>query len=85
MFRILTSQGASAPGGAKDYVKDGKMTGGFAMVAYPAEYNSSGVMTFMVGPQGVVYQKNLGDKTAEIAKAMKAYDPDESWMPTRNE
>jgi hypothetical protein len=83
MFRILTSQGASAPGGAKDYLKDGKMTGGFAMVAYPAEYNSSGVMTFMVGPQGVVYQKNLGDKTADVAKAMTGFDPDESWTPAR--
>ena len=83
MFRILTSQGASAPGGAKDYVKDGKMTGGFALVAYPAEYNSSGVMTFMVGPQGLVYQKNLGDKTADVAKAMTGFDPDESWTPAR--
>ena len=83
MFRILTSQGAAAPGGAKEYVKDGKMTGGFAMVAYPAEYSSSGVMTFIVGPQGVVYQKNLGDKTADVAKAMSAFDPDESWTPAR--
>ena len=85
MFRILTSQGASAPGGAKDYVKDGKMTGGYALVAYPAEYNSSGVMTFMVGPQGVVYQKNLGDKTADVAKAVTAFDPDDSWTPARGE
>ena len=61
------------------------MTGGFALVAYPAEYNSSGVMTFMVGPQGIVYQKNLGDKTAEVAKAVTAFDPDESWTPARGE
>jgi len=83
MFHILTQQGANAPGGAKSYVKDGKMTGGFAFLAYPAEYNSRGVMTFIVGPQGIVYQKNLGDKTAEVAKAMAAFDPDESWTPVR--
>jgi len=83
-FRILTAQGAGAPGGARSYVKDGKMTTGFAMVAYPAEHGSSGVMSFIVGPQGVVYQKNLGDKTSEAGKAMKAYDPDESWNPTRD-
>jgi len=83
-FRILTAQGAAGPGGARSYVKDGKMTTGFAMVAYPAEHASSGVMTFIVGPQGVVFQKNLGDKTSEIGKAMTAYDPDESWNPTRD-
>jgi hypothetical protein len=83
-FHILTAQGAGAPGGARSYVKDGKMTTGFAMVAYPAEHGSSGVMTFIVGPQGVVYQKNLGDKTSEVGKAMTAYDPDESWNPTRD-
>jgi hypothetical protein len=82
-FHILTQQGANAPGGAKSYLKDGKMTGGFALVAYPAQYNSSGVMTFIVGPQGVVYQKNLGDKTVESAKAVTAFDPDDSWMPVR--
>lgn len=83
-FRILTEQGASAPGGAKSWVRDGKMTGGFALVAYPAEYASSGMMTFLVGPQGVVYQKDLGAKGAEVAKTMKAYDPDASWNPTRS-
>lgn len=82
-FRILTEQGPNAPGGAKSYVKDGKMTAGFALVAYPADPGSSGIMTFIVGPQGVVYQKNLGDKSADVAKAMKAYDPDESWTPAR--
>ena len=84
-FRILTEQGASAPGGARSYLKDGKMTGGFALVAYPAEHGSSGIMTFIVGPQGVVYQRDLGDKTADVAKAMKAFDPDESWYPTRSD
>src|SRR5262249_40575606 len=83
MFRILSQQGAHAPGGAKTYLKDGKMTGGFALLAYPAEHGSSGIMSFLVGPQGVVYQKDLGDKTADAAKAITAFDPDESWAPTR--
>ena len=68
-----------APGGARDYVKDGKMTGGFALVAWPADHGSSGIMTFMVGPQGVVFQKDLGENTADAAKAITAYDPDASW------
>ena len=78
-FRILKAQGPHAPGGAKEYVKDGKMTGGFALLAYPAEYRSSGVMTFIVGPDGRVYQKDLGDGTAETARAMTTFDPDSSW------
>jgi hypothetical protein len=83
-FRILTEQGSHAPGGAKSYVKDGKMTGGFALLAYPAEHGSSGVMTFIVGAQSVVYQQNLGDKTTDVAKGMTAYDPDDSWAPVHN-
>jgi len=79
-FRILTRQGKNAPGGAKSYLADGKMTGGFAFVAYPAEYRSSGVMTFVVNEDGVVYQKDLGRKTAVLAKAMKEYNPDSSWQ-----
>ena len=82
-YRILTAQGANAPGGARSYLKDGAMTGGFALLAYPAEHGASGVMSFIVGPQGVVYQKNLGDKTGEAATAITAYDPDDSWMPVR--
>jgi len=78
-YRILTRQGASAPGGAKSYIADGKMTGGFAFISYPAEYRSSGVMTFIVGPDGVVYRKDLGSSTAALAKAMKAYNPDSTW------
>jgi Protein of unknown function (DUF2950) len=78
-YEILTSQGAAAQGGAKSYISDGKMTGGFAFVAYPAEYRSSGVMTFIVGPDGVVYRKDLGKNTAEIAKAMKEYNPNATW------
>jgi len=78
-FRMLTKQGSKAPGGAKDYVVNGKLTGGFAFLAYPAEYRNSGVMTFIVGPDGVVYQKDLGAKTSEIAAAMTEYDPGDGW------
>ena len=80
-YRILRAQGPHAPGGAKDFVKDGKMTGGYAILAYPAEYKASGVKTFLIGRRGTVYQKDLGDGTAEAAKAMTAYDPDSSWKP----
>jgi hypothetical protein len=82
-FRILKAQGKAAPGGARNYVRNGKMTDGFALIAWPAEHGSSGVMTFMVGEQGVVFQKDLGDGTSEAAKAITAYDPDGSWEPTR--
>jgi Protein of unknown function (DUF2950) len=78
-FHILTQQGKHAPGGAKSYIVNGKMTEGFGFVAYPAEYRSSGVMTFIVGSDGVVYQKDLGKETPVVAKAMKEYDPDASW------
>ena len=78
-FRILTSQGQHAPGGAYDYVANGKMIGGFAIIAYPATYGNSGVMSFIVNQDGVVYQKNLGENTSEIAQAMKQYDPDTTW------
>jgi len=78
-YHMLTRQGASARGGAKSYIVDGKMTGGFAFVAYPAEYRSSGVMTFIVGADGVVYRKDLGPNTATIAKAMKSFNPDATW------
>jgi hypothetical protein len=79
-YHILTRQGKNGPGGAKDYVANGKMTGGFAFVAYPAEYRSSGVMTFIVGEDGVVYQKDLGKKTGALAKAMKQYNPNSGWQ-----
>ena len=82
-YRILKAQGPHAPGGAKDYVKDGKMTGGYAIVAYPAEYKASGVMTFMIGKRGLVYQKDLGDGTTDAARGMTAYDPDSSWKVVR--
>jgi hypothetical protein len=78
-LNILKSQGSNAPGGEKDYVVDGKMTAGFGLVAYPAEYGVSGVMTFMVNQEGVVYEKDLGPKTEEVAKTFSKYDPDKSW------
>jgi hypothetical protein len=78
-FKILTRQGGNAPGGERDYVKDGRMVGGFALVAYPAIYGVSGIMTFMVNQEGIVYQTNLGPKAAEIAKAITKYDPDKTW------
>jgi hypothetical protein len=79
-FHTLTSQGKDASGGAKPYLVNGKMTGGFAFVAYPAEYRSSGVMTFIVGSDGVVYQKDLGKKTYTVAIAMNKYNPDSTWQ-----
>jgi len=78
-FRILTAQGASADGGAKSYLKSGRMTGGFALVAWPAVFGSSGIMTFIAGPDGDVYQNDLGAETAHVASQMKAFDPDPSW------
>ena len=78
-FRMLTAQGPDAPGGAKSYIKDGAMTEGYAFVAYPAEYRNSGVMTFIVNLHGVIYEKDLGPKTADLAKAMTAINPDKTW------
>ena len=78
-FRILTAQGPDALGGAYNYVAQGKLLGGFALVAYQAKWDSSGVMTFIVNQDGVVYQKDLGPKTAEIARAMKSFNPDSTW------
>ncbi len=78
-FKILTKQGPDAHGGALDYVVNGKMMGGFALVAYPAEYRNSGVMTFIVNHEGVVFQKDLGPHTAEVAERMTAFNPDSSW------
>jgi hypothetical protein len=79
-YHILTRQGENAPGGAKDYIVSGKMVEGFAFVAYPAKYRSSGVMTFIVNEDGAVYQKDLGKETDVLAKAMKEYNPDSSWQ-----
>jgi hypothetical protein len=79
-YHLLTRQGKNGPGGAKSYVINGKMTEGFAFVAYPAEYRSSGVMTFIVTEDGVVYQKDLGRKTDVLAAAMKEYNPNPGWQ-----
>jgi len=78
-FRILTAQGAHAPGGAKSYIVNGDMSGGFALVAWPAQYDASGVMTFVVDKTGAIRQKDLGPDTATVVKAMTAFDPDKSW------
>ena len=78
-FRMLDRQGGNAPGGAKDYVVGGKMTGGFAFLAYPAEYGNSGVMTFIINQDGVLLQKDLGKTTTELATAMSEFNPDTSW------
>jgi hypothetical protein len=82
-FRILKSQGSNAPGGELDYIINGKMTAGFGLLAYPAEYGVSGIMTFMVNQQGIVYEKDLGLKTEDIAKATTKYDPDETWKTVK--
>ena len=78
-FHMLKGQSDKAPGGARDYVVDGKMTGGFAFVAYPAEYGNSGVMTFMINQDNVLLQKDLGKTTTETATSMNKFDPDASW------
>jgi hypothetical protein len=79
-FKILTTQGAAAPGGAKDYVVNGDLSGGFALVAWPAEYDVTGIMTFLVNQEGVVHEKDLGKDTEATVTRMTAYDPDSSWM-----
>ena len=79
VYRILTAQGKDAPGGARSYVKNGRMTEGYALIAWPARYADTGVMTFIVNQDGIVYQKNLGPGTDAAARAIKAYNPDASW------
>jgi hypothetical protein len=77
-FRILTRQGATAPGGAYDYLVRGKMLGGFALIAYPAEYGNSGIMTFMVNQDGTVFQKDLGPKARPV-RNINSFSPDDTW------
>jgi len=84
-YRILTQQGASAPGGAMSYIVKGKMIGGFALVAYPADYGNSGVMTFIVNHAGTVYQKDLGEDTAARVKSMTSFDPDKTWTKVEDQ
>jgi len=83
-FRILNRQGSSAPGGAKDYTVNGHMVAGFALIASPATYGDSGVMTFIVNQDGIVYEKNLGTDTTRIAAAITSYDPDGTWHVSRD-
>jgi hypothetical protein len=78
-YRILKGQGSDAPGGKMYYVVKDKMIGGFALIAYPADYGNSGVMTFMVNHAGTVYQKDLGQRTAGIAKRIQLFDPGQTW------
>lgn len=82
-FRELLKQGADAHGGAKTYVVNGKMTGGFAYVAYPAEYGNSGIKTFLINQLGTVYEKDLGKTTSDIAASMTEFNPDKSWKPVQ--
>jgi hypothetical protein len=83
-FRILTSQGSFAPGGKKDYLVNGKLSGGFAVIAWPAEYGDSGIETFMVSSTGLVYSANLGKDTEKKAMAMTSFDPDDKWWPVED-
>ena len=79
-YKVLEGQGKNAPGGAKKYLVDGKMTNGFAFLAYPAEYRASGVMTFMINQDGIIVQKDLGPDTAKLAGAIDEYNPDKTWQ-----
>ncbi len=83
-YKILTRQGPKAPGGAMDYIVRGNMIGGFALVAYPAEYENSGVMTFLVNQDGIVFEKDLGRNTARTAAGMTAFNPDSTWRKVAN-
>ena len=80
-FKVLTRQGKHAPGGKYNYIINGHMIGGFALVAWPAEWGNSGVMTFIINQQGKIFERNLGPKTSAIAAAMTTYDPDSNWKP----
>jgi hypothetical protein len=82
-FNILTRQGKNVPGGKYDYIVNGNMIGGFALVAFPSNWGRSGVMTFIVNQQGKIYQKNLGPDTMKIAREMKSYNPDKTWTPVK--
>lgn len=84
-FRVLDRQGDAAKGGARDYVVDGRMTGGFALVAYPAEYGNAGIMTFLVNQDGVVFEKDLGPDTEQLVPGIDAFSPDETWREVEAE
>ena len=82
-IKLLTASGPSAPGGAKNFLSNGRLTGGFAYLAWPARYGSTGLMTFLLGPDGTIFQKNLGPRTDDIADATRTYDPDLTWSLVR--
>jgi hypothetical protein len=82
-FRVLTAQGTAAKGGARSYIVNGEMSGGFGLIAYPAEYGRGGIMTFMVNQDGVVHQKDLGEDTLKVAAGLEAYDPDGTWAAVK--
>lgn len=82
-FRFLFAQGANAPGGAKSYLVNGELTGGFAMIAYPAEYGRSGIVSFLVGPDGVVLEQDFGPDTLNSVNAITEFDPKQSWKPVQ--
>jgi hypothetical protein len=84
-FRVLTRQGEAAPGGKKDYLNQGTLSGGFALVAYPEHWDQSGIMTFIVNQDGNVYERNFGEKTSHIGRRMKAYNPDNDWKLVEDE
>ncbi len=84
-FKILTGQGAYPPGGEYSYIINGNMIAGFALVACPADYDSSGIMTFLVSRQGKVYEKDLGEETHAIVKSMSKYNPDTTWRLAEDE
>ena len=82
-FKILTGQGAAASGGARSYIVKGEMSGGFALVAWPAQYDATGVMTFIVNQDGTVWERDLGPQTSTMARKMTVYNPDASWRQVR--
>jgi hypothetical protein len=84
-FRVLTRQGQAAPGGKKNYMSQGMLSGGFALVAYPAQWDRSGIMTFIVNQDGNVYERNFGEETSRVARRMKEYNPDDNWKPVQDE
>jgi hypothetical protein len=84
-FRILSCQGPAAPGGKKSYMSEGHLAGGFALAAFPAHWDKSGIMTFIVNQDGKVYERNLGEKTSRLARKMKAYNPDDQWQLAEDE
>jgi hypothetical protein len=84
-FRILTRQGPAAPGGKKNYMSSGNLTGGYALVAYPEHWDQSGIMTFIVNQDGHIFQQNFGEKTSRVGRAMKSYNPGSEWTPVQDQ